>query len=374
MKVLVLSTHTKSLYRFRMDMMKDFMRANYEVVAVGEEYSDEIINDFSSEGIVYKSIPIKRNSLNPFNDLRVITSIVRLLTEERPDKVFAFFAKAVTYGGLACRWLGIKEFYPMIAGVGSVFLGTGLKNSIIRRILVTQYKVGLKKAAAYFFQNNDDVVLFEQYGIIDKQKVSMTNGSGVNTSIFYPTPLPSVPTFLCVSRLIKDKGVTEYLEACREVKKIHPEVKCLLVGPFDSNPSAIKKTELDSYIKDGAIEYFGEQTDVFKYISMASVFILPSYREGTPKSVLEAMSCARAIITTDAPGCRETIVDGYNGFMVPVKNVSAIVDAMCKYIDEESLVTRHGKRGREMVEAKFDVRLVNATILRTMGINDFNCR
>ena len=173
---------------------------------------------------------------------------------------------------------------------------------------------------------------------------------------------------MCISRLIRDKGVYEYLEACRKLKKDFPQVRCLLVGPFDTNPSAISSVELQTFIDDGSVEYFGEQKDVIPYLAQASVFVLPSYREGTPKTNLEAMATGRAVITTDAPGCKETIVDGENGFLIPVKDVDALCEKMKQFIRHPELAQTMGFAGRKMAESLFDVNIVNQQICKTMKI------
>ncbi len=196
----------------------------------------------------------------------------------------------------------------------------------------------------------------------------MLNGSGVNTERFLPqTPLENV-AFLYIGRLIRDKGIYEYLEACKCVKEKYPDVKCLLVGPYDSNPSALRQEELAAYVENKVVEYFGEQKDVVPYLAQCSVFVLPSYREGTPKSVLEAMSCCKAIVTTDVPGCRETVVDGENGFLVPKCDIQALAEKMIFFIERPDVAERMGKVGRKMVETKFDVKLVNQTITQAMQI------
>ncbi len=368
MKVAVLSSFTTSLMWFRLDMMKTFRDKGYEVLAVGEGSEDEWAERFQAEGIRYRSIPVERNGTNPLKDIKTLQALRKLLKEEKPDKIFAYQAKTVIYGGIAARMNKIREFYPLIAGVGSVFLGHGLKNGIVRAILVTEYRLGMKKAPGYFFQNRDDLAVFVSNKIVKPERVTMLNGSGVDVERFHPASLPEKPAFLCVSRLIKDKGVGEYLEACRGIRKKHPDVRCMLVGPFDTNPSAIQPGDLQSYIDDGSVEYFGEQKDVYPFIAQASVFVLPSYHEGTPKTVLEAMASGRAIITTDAPGCRETVTDGINGLLVPVKDVGALAGAMDSLIASPKQVEAMGAEGRKLAESKYDVKLVNKTICQTMKL------
>lgn len=368
MKVAVLSSFTTSLFWFRIDMMKSFLDTGYEVLAVGDAPESEWAQRFRDLGIRYRQIPVQRNGTNPLNDMKTLRALYKLLKEERPDKIFAYQAKTVIYGGIAANMLGIREVYPMIAGVGSVFLGGGLKKKLIRSILVAEYRLGLRNAPRIFFQNRDDLAVFTSNKILPESKAVMLNGSGVNVEKFVPTVLPDRISFLCISRLIRDKGVCEYLDAAREIHRRHPEVRCVLVGPFDTNPSAIKPEDLQPYMDDGSVEYVGEQKDVYPYLRNCTAYVLPSYHEGTPKTVLEAMASARPTITTDAPGCRETVEDGINGYLVPVKDVGAIVEAMEKIIADPEKTAQMAQAARRIAEEKYDVNKVNLKIRQTMNI------
>lgn len=368
MKIAVLSSHTPSLFWFRMDMMKAFQANGHEVIAIGDQPEEEWHEKFSAHNIRYKQAFIQRNGTNPFRDLKTLTSLKKILRIEHPDKIFTYQAKTVIYGTIAANRLGIREVYPLIAGTGSVFLGTSLKGRLIKKVLCAEYRYAMKNCPAVFFQNNDDVDVFRTNNILNKQKIQLLHGSGVNLDRFTVQPLPEAFAMLCIARLIRDKGVVEYLDACRLIKQIHPEIRCLLVGPYDSNPSAITPEELHSYVEDGTIEYFGEQSDVLPYIRQCSIYVLPSYREGTPKTVLEAMACGRAVITTDAPGCRETVKDGTNGFLVPVKDTKAIVNAVEALFVAPDLLASMAAEGRSMAETQFDVKLVNQSILDTMSL------
>lgn len=369
MKIAVLSSHTPSLFWFRADMMLAFKKVGCEVVAVGNEPEEIWKNKFDDLGITYRKIEVNRNGTNPLSDIKTLFSIRNVLREERPDKIFCYQAKTVIYGCLSAKMLGIKEVYPLIAGVGSAFLAKGFKASVIKNILVAEYRLSLKFAKRIFFQNKDDSQTFVELKIISPESIVYINGSGVNTEIFQPTALPNAPAFLNISRLIKDKGIREYLEACRIVRNEHPEYRCLLVGPFDTNPTALTQEELSSYIDDGSVEYFGEQSDVKPFIDQCSIYVLPSYHEGTPKTVLEAMSCGRAVITTDAPGCRETVKNGFNGLLVPPTDHNKLAEAMLELAEKTDLVKAMGINGRKMAEEKFSVKIVNNTIIETMNIN-----
>lgn len=368
MKIMVLSSFTTSLFWFRIDMMKSFLDAGCEVVAVGDGAKEEWGHKFDEIGIKYHQIPVQRNGTNPLKDIKTLVALYKLLKEEKPDKVFSYQAKTVIYGGIAAGLLKIKDVYPLIAGVGSVFLGEGMKRKILRCILSMEYKLGLKGANKVFFQNKDDLHVFASRNILSDDKVVMLNGSGVNLDKFQCTELPTEPSFLCISRLIKDKGVFEYLEASRNLHKKYPNIKCVLVGPFDTNPSAIQPKELQSYIDDDSVVYVGEQKDVYPYLCDCTAYVLPSYHEGTPKTVLEAMATGRPVITTDAPGCRETVNDEVNGYLVPVKDVDAIVNAMTKIITNPDKNREMAQNARKIAEEKYDVNKVNETIKETMEI------
>lgn len=368
MRVLVLSSHTVSLFWFRIDLMKEMVIRGYDVYAVGQLAESEWEQKFEEHGIHYRAIRVSRNGTNPFSDLAAKRSIKSLLSEIQPDKVFVYQAKTIAFGCQAAAELGITEVYPMVAGLGSVFRGDGIRNAIVKRILAYLYERAFKSSKRVFFQNKDDSKLLLDLGLLSESQIVMVNGSGVNLEKFAPVPLADKPSFLYIGRLIRDKGVTEFLEAAKKIKSLYGAgVDCLLVGPFDTNPSALNRKDLDPYL-DAGIEFYGEQADVRPFLAKCSVFVLPSYHEGTPKTVLEAMSTARAIITTDVPGCRETVVDGLNGFLVPAKDVGTLSERMIRFIEHPELAVEMGKESRRIAEDRFDVRKVNDTILKTMGL------
>lgn len=368
MKISVLSSHTPSLFWFRIDLMKSLIADGHSVIAIGNEPEEEWCDKFKEYGIQYKHIYIKRTGLNPLTDLKTYKSIKRILEQEKPDKIFTYQAKTVIYGSLAANAIGIDEVYPLIAGLGSVMRGSGIKNRIIRNIMLAEYRLAFKASKKVFFQNNDDADMFINNKVVSKDKVTIINGSGVNLDKFTYEPLPDKPAFLFIGRLIRDKGLIEYLEACKRIKTDYPDVRCLLVGPYDSNPSAVQPKDIQKYIDDEIIEYYGEQNDVRPFLKQCSTYVLPSYHEGTPKTVLEAMATGRSIITTDAPGCRETVIDGYNGFLVPVMNTDILVQKMKQLIfnsDENALMAR---RGLALAQSKYDVNLINKSIKKAMDL------
>ncbi|WP_459189449.1 glycosyltransferase family 4 protein [Parabacteroides sp. APC149_11_2_Y6] len=368
MKILVLSSHTFSLFWFRIDMMKSFIRLGHDVIAAGPDDESLWRAKFESMNIKYVQIEVSRNGLNPLNDIKTFLCLNRLLKQEKPDKVFAYQAKTIVYGCLAAKKNKIKEVYPMVAGLGSIFRGTGVKNTLTKIVMQTLYQLAFACSENVFFQNKDDRNELVQHRLLDESKTVLINGSGVNLEKFKPSSLPAIPTFLYIGRLIRDKGIMEYLDACKQIKIHYPDVRCLLVGPFDSNPSALKPEELQPYIDKNIIEYYGEQSDVRPYIVQCSTYVLPSYHEGTPKTVLESMAMGRAILTSDAPGCRETVIDGKNGFLIPVKDVSTLVQKMKFMILHQDLNAQMGKASYEIAVDKYDVKKVNHCIMKTMRL------
>lgn len=368
MKIAVLSSHTSSLFWFRMDMMKAFIKLGHSVIALGPESEANWKSKFEEFGIQYKQLFVERNGINPLSDLRTYRQLINFMKQEKPDKVFAYQAKTVVYGSLTAKAAGIKEVYSLIAGLGSIFRGEGIKNKIIKTIMKIEYRAACKANQKVFFQNHDDRNEFLENGLIKKEKVVIINGSGVNLEKFTPQPLPEKPAFLFIGRLIKDKGIMEYLQACQRIKADYPEVRCLLVGPYDSNPSALQPDELQPFIDKKIIEYYGEQSDVRPYLKQCSTFVLPSYHEGTPKTVLEAMAVGRSIITSDAPGCRETVIDGHNGFLIPVKDIDNLVEKMKILIEDTETNLIMAERSLKLAVEKYDVNLVNQSIVETMGL------
>lgn len=367
MKLAVFSSHTPSLFWFRFDMMKEFINYGCEVIALGNENSNDWDERFNEYNIKYRQIYVERNSINPKKDIKTFREIYKFIKNEKPDKIFTYQAKTIIYGSIAAKLNGITEVYPMITGLGSIFRGTGIRNKIVKMIMSFEYRIALKCSKKVFFHNADDQCDFINHRLIKADKAIILNGSGVNIEKFNCTDIPEQAAFLFIGRLIKDKGIIEYLEACKRIKLRYPSTRCLLVGPYDSNPSALSEKELEPFISSGTIEYFGEQKDVRPFITQCSTYIFPSYFEGIPKTVLEAMSMGRAIITSDSPGCRETVVDGVNGYLLPIKNIGAIVEKMEYLILNPEINREMGYESRMIAIEKYNVEKVNREILNAMG-------
>lgn len=318
-------------------------------------------------GCVAHDVILDRNGTRPLADVALLASYIRLMWNLRPDIVLSYTVKPVVYGSIAAWSVGILARYALVTGLGYAF--TADRGGLLSGIVKLMYRFALARVHKVFFQNPDDERLFRETRLLGPDVPSVVvNGSGVDTTLFAVAPLPRITSFLMVGRLIGDKGVREYVAAARAVRVKYPQVQILLAGWIDSNPDAISIEELDCWVSEGVIEYLGRLDDVRPAIARCSVYVLPSYREGTPRTVLEAMSMGRAVITTDAPGCRETVDVGSNGFLVPVKSVDALANVMFRFIEEPGLVARMGEQSRKIAENKYEVHKVNAVMLREMGI------
>ncbi|HXT41681.1 MAG TPA: glycosyltransferase family 4 protein [Candidatus Angelobacter sp.] len=370
MKIVVLTSFPESLINVRLPLLKTLVAAGHSVLACAPDAHPGVPVGMKQIGVRFHAMPLKRTGLNPLADFRFLRFFTRFLKAERPDLMFSYTIKSVIYGSLAAHRAGVPRLFALMTGLGYAFTEGNLKQRLVGRVARALYRRALPHNDAVFFQNPDDLQLFLSLGLLrDAHRAVRVNGSGVDLERFAFQPPPSgPPVFLLVARLLRDKGIVEYAEAARLLKPRHPEARFQLVGPHDANPSAISRQELGAWRSEGIIEYPGATDDVRPFLAGAGVFVLPSYREGTPMSVLEAMAVGRPIVTTDVPGCRETVVPGENGFLVPARDATALASAMERFIVEPDLIAKMGRRSREIAVEKFDVRKVNAVILKTMGL------
>ncbi len=393
MKICILSNYTKSLVLFRGPLIKRFIDLGHTVFAYAPEDDPVTADALKGMGVEFRQVPFDRTGTNVFQDLLFVLRFWRLMLSEKPDIFISYTIKPVIYGSIVAKLAGIKRCYSIITGLGYVFIGNGMAKRFIRCIVGTLYKMALLLSDTVFFLNMDDLAIFLDRKIIHNTssymllpgegidvkyyeetshrmtQVSVIDGPAIESTKYQERPGESdVIVFLLIARLLKDKGILEYVGAARIVREKYPCSQFWIVGPLDSNPSAISLPEVQQWVNEGIVTYHGETRDVRPYIKDASVYVLPSYREGMPRTVLEAMAMGRPIITTDAPGCRETVVDGNNGFLVPVKDAQALARAMEKFILHPDLIEKMGLRSRAMAEERFDVNKVNDEILGAMGM------
>lgn len=366
MKILVISPKNKTVFNFRGDLIKDMIAHGNDVYVTGP--NKDFLDDVFALGIKdFIEVPLVKDNTSIVGDLKYLFKLIKVVKNVKPDIVFSYTIKPVVYGSIASKIVGVKRICPMVTGLGRVYTSESVKTKVLQLITKILYKTAFLCCDKVIFQNKDDINEFVRGGYLSKKKVAKVNGSGVNMDRFTRTSLPETPVFLMVSRIIREKGVMEYCEAAREVKKTHPEARFILLGGFDSSIGALQPGDIQPYIDDGSIEYPGEVKDPVEYYQQSSVFVLPSYyREGLPRTILEAMACGRAVITTDWPGCREPIIHGENGFLVPIKNCTKLAErmiALCSY----NVVNEIANNAFIYCAQKYNVIIVNRQMRKIIG-------
>lgn len=371
-RILICASFAESLVNFRGALIQAALDSGAKVhaAAPGLKKDSNITLELEGKGVVVHDLIMKRAGLNPVFDVVTFICLVVTLVRVRPTLFLSYTIKPVIYGSLAAWLVGVHRRFALITGLGYAFTGesTG-KRGLLRKFLQSLYRFSLARTHKVFFQNPDDEALFRKLDLLSSAVPScVVNGSGVDTVEYQVAPLPEEPRFLLIGRLLGDKGVREYAQAAAVVKAKYPSARFQMVGWIDDNPDAISQKELDDWVESETLEFLGKLADVRPAIAECGVYVLPSYREGTPRTVLEAMAMGRAIITTDAPGCRETVIEGENGYLVPVQDTEALANAMLRCIEHPNEVAAMGAVSRQIAENKYDVHKVNQVMLKEMGI------
>ena len=368
-RVLVVGSFAPSLIRFRGPLIAAMVRQGHQVVAAAPAIDQATADALRDLGAEADDIPLSNVSLNPLAWLRSLGAMRKLIRNHRPDVLLAYTIKPVILGALGARAERVPTMVSLITGAGYAFTGgRELPRAVSRTVASLLYRVALRRSDVIIFQNPDDERLFRELGLVPSGRdTHVVNGSGIDLDHFRPTPVPERTSFLMIARLVTDKGIREFSAAVKRLKGTRPDVPVVLVGAPDGSHHSLSETELRELIACG-IDYKGYLDDVRPAIAGCSVYVLPSYREGTPRSVLEALAMGRAVITTDAPGCRETVVDGENGILVPPRDADSLYDAMLRFVDDPALAGRMGPRSRKLAETKYDVVEVNAELLRLAGL------
>lgn len=367
MTFILLSPKNRTVYNFRGDLVKAIIAKGYEVIVTGPDRTD--VDKIEALGARFVEIPMNKTGTSITGDLRYRKALKQMMKAERPDVTLGYTIKPVAYGAMAARAAGVKNINGMITGGGYTFTAKTAKAKVLGKIVRTLYRIGLSKTDHVIFQNPDDLEEFVSRGLVQREKCRVVHGSGVNMEQFAPAPLPDKPVFFMLSRLLKSKGVMEYLEAAKMVKADAPEAKFCLLGKYETAmQDAVPRETVEAYIRDGIVERFEETSDVRPYYAECSVYVLPSYREGTPRTVLEAMAMGRPILTTDANGCRETVEDGVNGYLVPVGDSHALAEKMKEFLRHPERVEQMGKASAALCRERFEVGKVNAEMLRVMEL------
>ena len=370
-RILLIGNKADMALKFRLEMIQSWRDLNHEVHVAAPNMTDSVTADaLHALGVKTHDFALNRVGQNPRQELRALLSLLRLIARVQPSHMLCYTIKPVIYGMLGGWLLRVPSRFSMVTGLGYTFAQPpqSKREAKVRKIMQRLYKAALTRATGVFYQNPDDLAVLEASGLMPARTPRFRiHGSGVNLDRFRPAAYPDRLTFVMVARFLRDKGVVEYVDAARIVHKTHPKARFVLVGGPDENPEAVSADIIATW--PPLIEMPGWLDDVRETLKEASVFVLPSYREGTPKSTLEAMAMARPVVTTDAPGCRETVVEGENGYLVPVGDAQALAQAMLKFADDPARVAHMGAGSLAMARDLFDVNKVNGVINAAMGID-----
>lgn len=367
--IIVVGNFAESLLRFRGSLMRDMVARGFRVIGCAPDLGSAVRAGLTNMGVESREVPLHRGTARPLDDLRFMLSLFRIIREERPGLVLTYTIKPVILGSLAANAARVPRLASIITGLGSSFAAASAGQRAINRVVRALYRLALARTHAIVFQNQDDHALFHSLGLVRRGcRTVVVGGSGIDLEMFSLAPFPAEPCFLMASRLIADKGVSEYCAAAALVRQRHPRARFRLAGWIDEQqPSAITASQLDEWTARAGVDYVGHAVDVRPLLEECSVFVLPSYyREGVPRSLLEALAVGRAIVSTDMPGCREAVVPGETGLLVPPRDVPALAAALSRLVEDPALAEAMGCAGRRLAERRFDVRLVNEDILRAV--------
>lgn len=373
-RIALIGNQADTLLRFRGPLIVDMVASGFDVYALVPDIGERDAQAMRAIGAMPVEISLDRLGFNPFRDLADMARLRAHLLEIAPDIVLTYFIKPVIYGTLAAAMAGVPDRYCLVEGVGYVF-GEDGSNSLRRRSLrelVSQlYGFAFKRARGVFVLNEDDRKLFVGRRLVQEERVTRLPGIGVDLDFFSYVAAPARPTtFLIAARLIAAKGVRYFCEAAQRLKGERPELRFVVLGGPDPFAKSLSIDEMNRYVEAGVIEWPGHVEDVRPWLHQASAFVLPTYyREGLPRSIMEAMSVGRPIITTDSAGCRDTVSHGSNGYLIPRHDVGALVEAMKRLADQPEQLEAMGRQSRAMAEQHFDVRKVNRLLMNAMAID-----
>ncbi|NCC61054.1 MAG: glycosyltransferase family 1 protein [Verrucomicrobiae bacterium] len=370
-KVQVIVPFAPAIPIFRMPILKALQKRGAEVEVLAPDWTPRIRDFLAASGMKSQSYPLKRTGINPFDDIRTMLSLLRSFRISKPTLILTFQPKPNIYGIVAAALARVPKRMAVVEGLGFAFIDGDqtLKKRFVRVVLNTLYRISFSLSHKVFFLNPDDLSDFTSMGLVRPERAVLLGGIGVLLHEWPVAPPCLNPvTFTLVARLLKEKGIREFAAAARMMKNSHPGTRFLLIGPLDINPGAVSGSEVQNWVEDGIVEWVPWVDDVRPYLRETSVYVLPSYREGVPRSTQEAMAMARPVITTDVPGCRETVRHGVNGFLVPPRNVDALVGAMAQFVNDTKLIERMGLESRRMAEDRFDAEKVNEKMLQALGL------
>lgn len=362
-KVLMLCASSNSVRNFRQPLIRKLKNEGFQVgVCAFDEDNKKLIEDL---GVDFFCIPSHNRTINPFHLVKQKKKYKKLIKEYNPDIVFTFVLKPNTLGVMAAHKVGIKYIYSTVEGAGDAFLNNTLKWKIIRFIMCRWYKKSFKHVKKVFFLNKDDKAEFISRGLVCEKKCELINGVGLDLQRFEQKPIKNKKTFLMVARMLKTKGVYEFCQCARLVKQKYPDAVFNYLGA----EGTVKLQDIKEYIDDGSVSYLGTTTDVRPYLEDCSMLLLPSYREGLPMSIIEAEAVGRGIITSDNVGCRDTVIDGYNGFLIPNGDAKLMAEKVCFAIENPDDVIKMGQNSRRFAEENFNQEKITQKVLDVINEN-----
>lgn len=373
MNIAIIGTTAHSILGFRIDLIKALVAKGHRVYAFAQDYqinTSEQVKALGAEPIQYQ---FNRAGLNPFVDLYNTYHLSKQLKQCQIEQTFCYFTKPVIFGTLAAVMAGVKKRYGMLEGLGFTFTpqpeGVPSKTKLIKNVQVWLYKRMLPRLNRLILLNQDDKKdLIDHYGI--KVATTILGPIGLNLDDYeYSKPVLNTISFLFIGRLLKEKGVHQYIQAAKIVKKHYPATEFVILGTLDNeNPGGLKEAELQALISDGVVVWPGFVHDVAEKIKHSSVFVLPSYREGFPRSTQEAMAMGRAVITTNTAGCKETVQDGVNGFLISLYSVDELVEKMCYFIEHPDSIETMGNNSYHWAQQHFDAKKINQQLIELLDL------
>jgi len=371
--IAIISSYAPSLVNFRGPLIEALVDKGIGVYALAPDYDPVLKAKVEALGATAVDYRLDRAGMSIRRDAAAFWQLYRILKRLKPDATLGYFIKPVIYGSLAAALAAVPHRFALVEGLGYLFTDqekTGRRRKLFRALLKLLFRMAFALSQRVFFLNPDDRAAFVDSGALDPGKTEIIGAIGLDLAHFPATPAPAagVPVFLFIGRLLREKGVYEFVEAARRLRDAGVEARFVMLGAGDVNPGAIPQAEVEAWVAQGLVEWPGQVADVRPWLVAATAFVLPSWREGFPRSTQEAMAAGRAVITTDVPGCRETVTEGVNGFMVPVRDAEALAEAMLRFVREPALAVIMGRESRAIAEARFDVHQANRRLLAGMGL------
>ncbi|MCC7429774.1 glycosyltransferase family 4 protein [bacterium] len=373
MKILIIANTSWYIYNFRLPFLKAFQQKKIEIVILAPK--DKFTEKLKDLNLKFINLPLDRKNFFPLKELRTFFKLFQTIKTEKPDFIINYTPKPMIYGSLFSKFFQNSKVINVVTGLGFIFSNDTPVLKLLNPVIEIIYRFAFSKTYKVFFQNPDDRDFFVEKSIVSQEKTVVTFGSGVDLEHFSycePALLKKNLTFILVARMLRNKGILEFVQAARIIKKNYPETKFQLLGPIDpGNPRGIGLDLIENWQKEEMIEYLGKVPDVRPFISEADVVVLPSYyREGVPKSLLEALALGKPIVTTDWYGCKETVLHGENGFLIPIKDSTALADAFEIFLTNPELCSKMGKKSRTLAVQKFDVEKVNSLFFKAMNLEN----